>query len=155
MDGDLRADLGAAAASLSPQRRAALVDRVAPRAAGRRSGWAARLSWGAVAAAAAVVVAALALWPEPTAPVSPSLVFGDLLGPMMDLVPAPAAETPAPAAEEEEIVSLTGAASSVWEGLSAPLSIAVTAWEAPRVAAVLPSAPSGEAEPASAKGENQ
>lgn len=132
-------------AELAPARRAALLERIAPAQAGasRRRARIIRLSWGALAAAAAILVAAVVLWPERREPISPTELFADLFGPLPQIATA-GATTTAPAQEES---SPFGAVlSAFWGDLEGPLTIAVNAIEAPRALASVE--PAGRMTPA-------
>jgi len=128
-------------ADLPPDRRQALVDRIAPAPAAltqerRRAGvW-----WVAAAAAAAAVLAGLALWPARPEPIPPTALVGDLLGPLPNL----AAPAPAPADPDQRASPASDALAAVWEDVQDPLAIVAQAIEAPR--ALLFEEPSGPAQ---------
>ena len=138
-------------AAVAPARRAALVERIAPARKRQARPLVRMLRWSwPVAAAAAVVVAVVLLWPAPArhAPVSVTEIFGDLLGPLAE-AKAPEVSVPAPGATLETAVSdtavdllgLNDVFAAVWGDLEGPLTIALDAMEAPRAAAaVRPSA---------------
>ena len=119
------------AAGLDPARRAALLERIVPaRAEAPRSR--ARilyLSWGALAAAAAVIVAVLVLWPEHREPIPPTEIFACLLGPLTEMT-ATGASTGAPAPEDAS--PMDAVVSAFWSDLEGPLAIGMDALEAPR-----------------------
>lgn len=116
-------------ADLPPDRRQALVDRIAGAPAvqtqeRRRAGvW-----WVAAAAAAAAVVAGLALWPVRPEPIPPTALVGDLLGPLPNL----AAPAPAPAGPEQRASPASDALAAVWQDFQDPLAIVAQAVKAPR-----------------------
>ncbi len=133
-DADLRdpvlARLGEGA-DLPPDRRRALLDRIAPapaspRATARRH----PLRWVAAAAAVAALVAAIAgLWPGRPEPIAPTDIVGDLLGPLPRMADA---YVPAPQETEEAPSPVTGALATVWDDLKGPLAIASEAISVPR-----------------------
>ena len=135
-------------ADLTPVHRQRLLERLAPAAPARRSRpWALRLAWGA-AAAAAVLVAVVGLWPARVEPIPPTDLLGALFGPLPEMVGSPSSE---PAAAEAEAASpVTSALAVIWDDLEGPWSIAARAIEAPRALldeTVSPPAPAGEANP--------
>jgi len=145
-DADLRdpvlARLGEGA-DLPPERRRALLDRIAPAgAAPRPTVRRLRLRWVGAAAAAALVAAVVGLWPTEPEPVSPTDLLGDLLGPLPRM-----ADAQTPTREEQEPSLLADALAAVWDDLEGPLTIASEAVTASR--ALFPEEPS---EPAPAGG---
>ena len=141
-------------ADLTPARRTALLERLAPAAsrAPRRRRWVIPVSLAT--AAAAVVVAALLLWPARRYdPIPPTAIFADLLGPVAEM------ETPAtPAAPvQDESSPLNDMLASLWSDLEGPLAIAMDAFEAPKslvpAKSAVPETPANPSEPR--KGESE
>ena len=134
----LREHLGEAP-PLEPVRRAEIVARVmaaaatAPQARNRR-----RPLWWSLAplaAAAAIVLVVLLAWPHaPRTPISPTEVFGDFLGPMANLVPPAAGPQPTSAKEPSTADDVL---TTFWGDIEGPLTVALSAMEAPRAAAGL------------------
>jgi len=127
------------AAELDPARRAALLERIVPaRAEAPRSRARIRhLSWGALAAAAAVIVAVLILWPEHREPIPPTEIFAYLLGPLTEMT-ATGASAGAPALEDGSPTDAV--VSAFWSDLEGPLAIGMDALAAPRALASVESA---------------
>ena len=127
------------AAGLDPARRAALLERIVPaRAEAPRSrARILHLSWCALAAAAAVIVAVVVLWPEQREPIPPTEIFAYLLGPLTEMT-ATSASTDTPAQEDGSPVDAV--VSAFWSDLEDPLAIGMDALEAPRALASVESA---------------
>jgi len=131
-----------AGATLERRRRSALVDRIvaAPVQAARGRSRVLRWSWAPLAAAAAIILAVVFLWPaQPREPILPTQILGDLLGPLASLSPAPAEPAPSPQTAEDSS-PLGSVFESFWGDLEGPVSIGLAAMEAPRAAATRPSA---------------
>ena len=131
-----------AGVTLEPQRRAALVDRIvaAPVQAARGRSRVLRWSWAPLAAAAAIVLAVVFLWPaQPREPILPTQILGDLLGPLASIETASAEPAPSPqtADDSSPLGSVFG---SFWGDLEGPVAVGLAAMEAPRAAATRPSA---------------
>lgn len=134
----------AEAPPIEPSRRAAILAHVSaatastPRAGKRRR----LLLWSLapLAAAAAIVLAVVLAWPHPPrTPISPTEVFGDFLGPMVNFLPPPgqpenAARQPASGKEPSTADNVLA---TFWSDIEGPLTVALGAMEAPRVAAGL------------------
>jgi hypothetical protein len=131
-----------AGATLDPQRRSALVEKIvaAPVQAARGGSRVPRWSWAPIAAAAAIIMAVVFLWPaQPREPILPTQILGDLLGPLASLSPASA--EPAPSPETADDSSPLGSVfESFWGDLEGPVAVGLAAMEAPRAAATSPSA---------------
>jgi len=123
---------------LEPSRRAAILAHVSAAASAPRAGKRRRLlrwSLAPLAAAAAIVLAVVLAWPHPPrTPISPTEVFGDLLGPMANFLPPPAAPQPTSAKEPSTADNVLA---TFWSDIEGPLTVALGAMEAPRVAAGL------------------
>ena len=124
---------------IEPSRRAAILAHVsaatasAPRAGKRRR----LLLWSLapLAAAAAIVLAVVLAWPHPPrTPISPTEVFGDFLGPIANFVPT--SEAPQPTSGKEPSTA-DNVLATFWSDIEGPLTVALGAMEAPRVAAGL------------------
>ena len=129
-----------AGATLERQRRSALVDRIvaAPGQATRGRSRVLRWSWAPLAAAAAIILAVVFLWPaQPREPILPTQILGDLLGPLASMSPASAEPTPVPQAADDSS-PLGSVLTSFWGDLEGPVSIGLAAMEAPRAAASRP-----------------
>jgi hypothetical protein len=127
------------AAGLDPARRAALLERIVPARAEAPPSRARilHLSWGALAAAAAVIVAVVVLWPEHREPIPPTEVFAYLLGPLTEMTAAGAsAGEPAP----EDASPMDAVVGAFWSDLEGPLAVGMDALEAPRALAAVESA---------------
>ncbi len=131
----LREKLGADVTP-DPERRARLVERIltdapVPAARPRRIF---RWAWFG-GGAAAVVLLAVALWPEPTPtrePIPPTALFADLFGPLAESVPA---EETAPAPETPDEPTAAGALAGLWQDVAAPASFGRLMLTAPGVVA--------------------
>ena len=129
----------AEAPPLEPSRRAAILAHVqAATASTPRAGKRRRLlwwSWAPLAAAAAIVLAVVLAWPHPPrTQISPTEVFGDFLGPMVNFLPPAAAPQPTSGKEPSTADNVLA---TFWSDIEGPLTVALGAMEAPRVAAGL------------------
>ncbi len=126
-------------ATIGPARRAALLERIVPARAdaSRARARILHLSWGVLAAAAAVIVAVVVLWPEQREPIPPTEIFAYLLGPLTEMT-ATSASTGMPAQEDGSPVDAV--VSAFWSDLEDPLAIGMDALEAPRALASVESA---------------
>jgi hypothetical protein len=157
IESTMRSGLGAGA-TLGPQERAALVDRIVPSIPQKAGGARLILRWSwAAAAAAAVILAVVMLWPAHPhhPPVLLTDIFADLLGPLAQAsTSAPETPTITQAADSEaDPLGLSRVVSAVWGDIQGPLTIGLDAMEAPRAAAsvppsaaILPKAPTREKE---------
>jgi hypothetical protein len=128
-------------AAIDPARRAALLERIASAraAATRPRARILYLSGGALAAAAAAVLAVIVLWPGQRVSIPPTEIFSYLLGPLTEMTAA-GTVTGAPA---QETGSPTDAVvGAFWSDLEGPLAISRDALEAPR--ALVPVEPAGQ-----------
>ena len=131
----LRDGLGAVA-PLDPARRAAMVARALAAPARQSRSLSRILLWSAapLAAAAAIVLAVFLAWPHaPRNPISPTEVFGDVLGPFAYFVPPVTASE----ATAKEPSTTDNVLATFWSDLEGPLTVAMGAMEAPRAAAGL------------------
>ena len=153
VEATLREGLGAGAA-VDPARRATLMQKAlaAPAAShaaatadpGRRPARPARRllrwSWLPLAAAAAVILALALAWPAgPRNPILLTEVFGDFLGPLVNLALPETA--PAAPAEGAEVLPAQDVLGTFWEDFEGPIAVAQGALEAPRAAVAVPAAP--------------
>jgi hypothetical protein len=141
----MRAGLGAAA-ELDADHQGMLLDRIAPVAATshiarRRWPWAA----GVAAAAAAVVLGIVIFRPEQRQPISPTEVFGDLVGPLADFSPPPP-QVAAPA--DTNPVPFRKVLAAFFSDLETPINVGLGALGTPQPAAgAKPAASPGNAPP--------